>query len=498
MFEQPDFRNCLRRLEPDFRRIFLLSSILLLLVKITLTDHAILDPDLGWHLKTGEWISAHGTVPTTDPFSQYGAQRSWVAYSWLFGWVLSSLETSFGLPGVIGLTFFLSVAIFAALFMLLRQVNSEPGVVMALMALGMIAMSPLLRTPRPWLFTILFFIVELVLIQQARLTGRLKSLCWLPVLFLVWANCHIQFIYGFFPVGLLLLEQLIPGQHSKMFTFRQTLLLVGACLLVTLINPYGLQLHVTIWEVVRQTGVYELIEEMRAISFRDLADWVALVLTVAAAYALGMSPQKDRLWAVLFWVSLFVAFRSRRDVWFLVIPSLVLLAQWNGKVVPRRGGLFTSTQWLGSFLIALLFVFGSGQAAYFNREHLGRLLSEHYPESAVRFIEAGHFSGPLYNEYGWGGYLIWQMPDWPVSIDGRANLHGDERLRRYHRTWQALPDWVDDPELASAGLVIAANEKPLLSLLKLDHRFIQVYADKVATVFAAKSRPKAPGLSPPP
>lgn len=498
MFEWPDFRNYLRRLEPDVRRIFLLSSILLLLVKITLTDHAILDPDLGWHLKTGEWIRAHGTVPLTDPFSQYGAQRDWVAYSWLFEWILSFLEGVFGLPGVVGLTLILGVAIFAALFLLLRQVNSEPVVVMSLMALGIIAMSPLLRTPRPWLFTILFFIVELILIQQARLTGRLKTLGWLPVLFLVWANCHIQFIYGFFPLGLLLLEQLIPGQHSKMFTFRQILLLIGACLLVTLLNPYGFQLYVTIWEVVRQTGVYELVSEMRAMGFRDLADWAALVLTVAAAYVLGMSPQKDRFWAVLFCLSLFVAFRSRRDVWFLVIPSLFLLAQWNGTVTPCRGGLFTSTQWRGALLVALIFVFGSGQTAYFNRQHLGRLLGEHYPEDAIRFIKTGHFSGPLYNEYGWGGYLIWQLPDWPVSIDGRANLHGDERLRRYHRTWQALPEWVDDPELAAAGLVVTANDKPLLSLLKVDHRFTQVYADKVATVFASNRTPEAAGLLTPP
>jgi hypothetical protein len=27
------------------------------------------DSDTGWHLRTGEWILAHGRVPTTDLFS---------------------------------------------------------------------------------------------------------------------------------------------------------------------------------------------------------------------------------------------------------------------------------------------------------------------------------------------------------------------------------------------------------------------------------------------
>ena len=52
MPESPGFKEFWRRLEPDFRRIFLLSSVLLLLVKISLTDQAILDPDLGWHLNS--------------------------------------------------------------------------------------------------------------------------------------------------------------------------------------------------------------------------------------------------------------------------------------------------------------------------------------------------------------------------------------------------------------------------------------------------------------
>ncbi len=41
----------------------------------------IIDPDIWWHLRTGQWVLAHGTVPATDLFSSYGMGKTWIAYS---------------------------------------------------------------------------------------------------------------------------------------------------------------------------------------------------------------------------------------------------------------------------------------------------------------------------------------------------------------------------------------------------------------------------------
>ncbi len=59
-----------------------------------------------------------------------------------------------------------------------------------------------LYTPRPWLFTILFFVLVLDIVMQARLTGRARELAWLPLIFALWANTHIQFIDGIRAAGL--------------------------------------------------------------------------------------------------------------------------------------------------------------------------------------------------------------------------------------------------------------------------------------------------------
>ena len=67
---------------------------------------------------------------------------------------------------------------------------------MILTAAALAAMKPLM-SPRPWLFTVLFFSMALlILVTRAREEGNTRALWFLPLIFAFWANLHIQFIYG--------------------------------------------------------------------------------------------------------------------------------------------------------------------------------------------------------------------------------------------------------------------------------------------------------------
>ena len=110
-----------------------------------------------------------------------------------------------------------------------------------------------------------------------------------------------------------------------------------------------------------------------------------------------------------------------------------------------------------------------------------------YPIKAVEHIRKEGYSGPLYNGYNWGGYLIWALPQMPVAIDGRTNLHGDQRIEHFGDVWAALPDAMDDPQLMAAGVVIAPKNSPRASLLLRDTaHFEEVYKDDLARVFVRK------------
>jgi len=48
--------------------------------------------------------------------------------------------------------------------------------------------------------------------------------------------------------------------------------------------------------------------------------------------------------------------------------------------------------------------------------------TELFPVYSPEFLLENKIPGPMFNFYGWGGYLIWKLyPNYPVFIDGRAN-----------------------------------------------------------------------------
>jgi hypothetical protein len=116
-------------------------------------------------------------------------------------------------------------------------------------------------------------------------------------------------------------------------------------------------------------------------------------------------------------------------------------------------------------------------------ERMEEAVAARFPARAAAAVEQAGCAGPLYNHFDWGGYLIWRLPQLPVSIDGRTNLHGDDRLQRAFDTWNGLRSWHDDPELSAAAMVIADSNCPLASLLRLDPRFRVFHEDDVGVVF---------------
>jgi hypothetical protein len=155
--------------------------ILVLLYCIPASQALVLfvDPDIWWHFRTGQWIFSHGEVPITDPFSAYGMGKPWVAYSWLFDILVYALFTKLGLMGILVFTVSMSFLIALVLHGALRSAGLPFMTEVFPVAVALGAMSSLL-TPRPWLFSILFFTVELFILFHLRRTDKVAPLLALP------------------------------------------------------------------------------------------------------------------------------------------------------------------------------------------------------------------------------------------------------------------------------------------------------------------------------
>jgi hypothetical protein len=56
---------------------------ILLFGLLAMTARNAVDPDLWWHLRTGQWIMETGHIPRSDPFSFTRAGSPWVSHEWL-------------------------------------------------------------------------------------------------------------------------------------------------------------------------------------------------------------------------------------------------------------------------------------------------------------------------------------------------------------------------------------------------------------------------------
>jgi hypothetical protein len=465
------------------------SALLFLPALVCFFRDVVDDPDVWWHLRAGQWIFQHRGWPTVDTFSFYGAGSPWAAYSWIPELLLYGLHQAFGLRGLVLFTAGLSVAIVAAFHGLAWRLtqNSLLAVVLTLAgALGLIC----LETPRPWLFSILLFVVELDLLLTAGRTGNRRLLLWLVPLFAFWANVHIQFVLGLVVLGMAVAEPLlvrIPwvrlvDDDSSKISFRWMLLIFGLCLAATLLNPYHYHLYEVAAQLVGQASLWNLIQELGAMRFQSVDNWIVLAVTVGAAFAVGRKGRVRLLLWLLLAMGAYFSFRSRRDAWIVLFVGLTVLAYTAPKaLLPQRFPVPGRWRWAVAGLVAAGVVVGSLAVS---ESKLQQKIASEYPVRAVEFVAGQGCSGPMFNPFDWGGYLIFNLPHVPVSIDGRTMVHGEERLLRHAQTVRGREGWQLDPELAGARLVVLHRTGTLAVLVRLDDRFRLIYEDSVAVVFS--------------
>ena len=449
------------------------------------------DPDFGWHLRAGEWILSHHAVPYTDPFSMYGMDKPWYDYSWLFDICFALIYRAFGLAGFALLEVAFRVAIPAFIFRMARKLELAFWPATLCTALAAYSISSI-YAPRPGMFTILFFAIELELLLTAVNKGKFARMYWLVPLFALWASVHIQFIHG------LIVLALFAGEPILNFVARykpepaalpaKSWWVVAASFLATLVTPYGWHIYSTVFIYARQKHIYDSIIEMLPMSFRQAFHFALVFLAFSAAGALGWRRNLRPVYLALFAFAAVLGFRSIKDTWILALVSVALIAAALRTSTGDSTHIPSLTPKnklaLGICMAAVLAVAWRRYDVTNSWIEMG--LAGSYPEAAVRYVESHHLQGPLYNDFTSGGFLIWRLPSIPVSIDGRTNVHGDERVKAYTDALRGLPGWEKDPDLAQANLIIWPAKSPLSALLRCDPRFKQVFADPQGVVFVRK------------
>lgn len=284
-------------LADQFAEAIVLAVLIAIPALVCLYGKGVSDPDVFWHMRTGQWALTHHAVPRTDPFTSFGIGKPWQAYSWLFDLFIFKSFQRFGLAGILGYSTAMVLAISAAIYSLVRRLQPDFAIAALLTFTAAVSLIRL-YTPRTWLFTILFFTIQLNILLHVRKTGRSRELLWLPFIYLLWANIHIQFVDGLLVLALAFAESLLarwlPSARTRLSATWMACISI-ACILATLVNPYGWHIYKVAHDLATQSGAANSISEMHALEFRNMTDYIMLFLALAAACALAAPAAKSSL-----------------------------------------------------------------------------------------------------------------------------------------------------------------------------------------------------------
>jgi hypothetical protein len=415
-------------------------SAILLFGLLAMTSRHAIDPDLWWHLRTGQWIVDTGHVPHTDPFSFTRAGHAWVAHEWLSEVAFYELWKHGGAAALIVFSAMITTAGFMLTYL---RCPAPKHWAAAATALGAWVAAPAWGV-RPQMFT--FTLASLLLWLLERGESRPRLLFWIPPLFLLWVNLHGGFALG--PALLLaygtgvILETAFghtPWQQARPILVRVVLLIVACSVLVPL-NPSGTQLYRYPFDTLRSPGMRSFIGEWRSPDFHQGLYRPLLLLWLLLLTAFASARLRLRMRALVpLLLTGFAALDAARHVPIFVLLAIPLIAAAlparrpfsssvsksarNGAPnFARFGPVFNATA------VLLMAAFALGHWVSLARSQKASE-AELFPEPAIAFLQSGDYPHELFVYYNWGGYAIWKLyPAYRVFMDGRADLYGDDLL----------------------------------------------------------------------
>jgi len=486
----------------DSDRFIYVMAILLVFIMAARTP---LDGDMWWHLRAGQETIAQRAPLLEDTFSFTRSGAPWVNHSWLSQ---VGMKVLFGCFAYYGLTLGVALLAVGSLLVVLLQMEG-PSILKAFLLIFAGVVAAPVWSPRPQTTSLLMLALVSYVLYLYKRRGN-NRLWMLPVLMMVWSNLHGGYVLGFLCIGAMLagevLNHLLGYKGDKVLSRKRWLVLLAWTVgsgLVVLINPNGIDMWLIPFQTVEVQVLQSLIAEWASPNFHDLTQTPLLWMTFALFIAAGLSDEKldgtDIVGVTGFGMMAFIARRNFGPFALVSLPVLsrhlwAAFQQWRERItLPKKVVEFvesrqakemvnTSTvqRTMNLLVIALFGLIAAGKVVGVSHPVLVEgYLKQIYPVKALTWMQENDIQGNVLNEYNWGGYMDWFLPEVPVFVDGRTDLYGDEVLGQWLNMVQGGEGWQEDLGDWQIDAVLLMPERPLAVEL-IDQGWEVEYADEKA------------------
>lgn len=483
--------------------------IFIVLVVIFVTAlQPITDPDFWWHLKTGEYIVQNHGIPHADPFSNTKFGSEWVTHEWLSEVFMYGVYRIAGFGGLIFIFALLVTVSFWVVYVGFRSRVGQPLISAFALLLGA-ASTTLVWGARPQIFTLLLASIFLYILDNYYRQKTDKAIWLLVPLMVLWVNLHAGWLLGLALIGFtlvgLLLDVLFGTESRDTFRKRAPALLgvLVACSAAICVNPNGTRMYSYPLETLTSQSLMGLVTEWRSPDFHQPHFQAVLILLLATFFLLAVSNKRERPGRLLILlVTSFAMLRAGRNVPFFALVATPLFAEhlwewlkgqpWSNRLIsstetePEKRSIPRIAVNSAIILVALIFCGLAVQRAAADQPLIEE---QQFPKAAVEYIKQQHPPQPIFNEYVWGGYLIWRLaPDYRVYIDGRADIFGGKMVEEFLQVNDGKPRWRELLQQYGTRTVLVKRDSAIASLLSNDSRWQKVFEDKQAVILVLKEQ----------
>jgi len=490
-------------------------------VFVFVATHPVLPYDFWWHLRAGDVIASSGAIPATDTFSYTMAGSAYDNYAsyWLVEVVYHFLYRLGALPLVITAHAVVVTAAYTIILWLSFRISGSLrlGSVAVLFA---IVLGLDNWNVRPQAAGYLFFAVCLFAIWSYREHSRKWLLALPPLSIALWANCHGSYFLGFVLLGIWLADSvwmgLKPGMRSRLAggsavrpnlgpaRIPALLLLISGA--ASLLNPRGLRAFSYIGAISGNAVIRNAVVEWRHPTLDSSGGAAFIVALLLVAVLFSVSPRRPVLFTLLtYFVFAFLGLSAIRSVvWFglALAPAVSAhLAAVGANSRLRRSPSSSQTPGtVGSVLnycIAAVVLVGVVAALPWFKHALplsprkAGLVGLETPVEATSILIDRRLPRELFNDMGFGSYLIWAARDVPVYIDTRIELYPISLWQEYLSISAAEAGW--ETRLEARGvktlMLNPESQAPLIQAAGQSPNWRLVWEDANAVLLTRTEKP---------
>lgn len=454
------------------------------------------DPDLGWHLKYGEYFFQHGTILRDNSFSTMMPDFHWANVSWgtdVIGYL------AYALGGFLGLTILSAIIVTLTFFFFSKSANLSLWEQTLFFPLMLYLEQQLNSISfRGQQISMLFLGVLAYLIS---LYEKKPKIIYLTVpLFWIWVNLHGEFFLGlaFFAVWIAVIK------IQKFFTYKkdykkvlyeekQLVIVFLLSFIATFINPFGFNIHLG---VIDQIGTPLLKDIAEYLPFKLLSQqwWNQVVIAIFLGMSLIFYYFKENLTTKIPYLSgtillYLLSFNVSRYAWptyYLILPFIKPLA---GIFKPDRQRTTAIVSFILLFCTLVIIWVDKYPFSQFSSYSWSAYCNYKYincsPKSA-QFLIDHKLTKNIFSQYGWGGWLIWNYPQIKPTIDGRMHIWKDEKGYSGFVDYYSYEQNNKEINQSKYNVVYMSPDKPLYNhmlILVENKKWKMVYQDNRSGIF---------------